>query len=138
MNQAIDMAKQAIYTFTHGMDTANWDLAVSPLQDHIDVDYAAVGGPKAAMSRQAVREFLNGLLGKPDLLVQTAISQVMPVPAQPGEFIAYYSARHFRGPVGAAEKFSVFGWYHFAMTNGKVSSLTVEVLGMEGSPGVLA
>ena len=133
-----EQAAAAIYTYTFGMDTSDWELATSRFAEQIDVDYSAVGAPKSTMSRTQFREFLAGLLGKPDLRVHSAVAQVFGHPAAPGEFIAYYSVRHYRGPAESAAKFAVFGWYRFRLTEGRISTLKVEVSATEGSPAALA
>jgi SnoaL-like domain len=138
MNTDLVKAIEAIQTYTYGMDTNDWGLAASVLADNTYIDYAAVGGPRGEMTRQEIAQFLSTLLGKADLKVHTAIAQVFNNPQQAGEYIAYYSVRHYRGQLGAAAKFAVFGWYRYSLKAGKVATLSVHVSAMEGDSTVLA
>lgn len=137
MNTLLQEAAEAIYAYTYGMDTGNWQYATSRFAESVEVDYRQVGAPKARMSRQELQSFLQGLLGKAGLRVHTAISQVFASPTNADEFIAYYSVRHYKGALGQAETFFVFGWYTYRLQNGKVTSLTINVQAMEGNPAVL-
>lgn len=119
------------------MDTADWKLATSYFADRIVIDYSAVGMSSGEMDKSELRDFLKQLLGKPNLRVHTAISQVLMNPANDAEFIAYYSVRHYKGEVGKAENFSVFGRYSFELTDGLINSLKINVQAMEGNPSVL-
>ena len=138
MSETIQQAMTAIYAYTFGMDTGNWELAVSHFAEQVDIDYSAVGMSKGQMSTSELQDFLRQLLGKSDLRVHTAISQVLENPASPAEFIAYYSVKHFKGQLGQAETFFVYGWYTYRLQNGRVMSLTINVTAMEGNPAVLA
>ena len=138
MNAQTDQAENAIFTYAYGMDTGDWPLAVSCMANEVDVDYTAVGMPGGRMSRQQLATFLEGLLGKPELKVHTSVSQVLPHPVNPSEFVAYYSVRHFKGEIGKADRFFVFGWYSFVMNGEQIVSLKINVSAMEGEPGVLA
>lgn len=131
-------AAAAIYTYAFGVDTADWELATSRFDEQIRIDYSAVGAPKGMMSRSQLREFLAGLVGKPELRVHTAVAQVFEHPAVPGDFIAYYSVRHYRGPAEKATKFAVFGWYRFQLAGERISALKIEVSATEGDPTALA
>lgn len=137
MNSDIEIAYTAIFAYTYGMDTANWDLAVSEFAGDIDVDYSAVGAPKGKMTKPQLRDFLQGLLGKDKLKVHTAISQVFRNPEEANQYIAYYSVRHYKGDLGQAAKFAVYGWYSYSLQQGKIVSLTINVTAMEGDPAVL-
>ena len=126
-------ATAAIFVYTFGMDTTHWELATSRFAEQIEIDFSIVGGPKETMSRARFQEFLVGRLGKADLHVHTALNQVLEDPTSPGEFIAYYSARHYRGPAASAAKFEVFGWYRFRLNGaGLISALKIEVTASEG------
>lgn len=131
-------ATTAIYAYTYGMDTANWDLAVSPFTPTVDVDYSAVGAPKATMTQAELKQFLQGLLGKEGLRVHTAIAQVFPDPEDDTQFLAYYSVRHYRDQPGHTLKFAVFGWYRYQLHEGKISHLSIQVSAIEGDPATLA
>lgn len=138
MSERLEQAKQAIYFYTFGMDTADWELATSYFADEITVDYSAVGMSSGKMEKSQLRDFIKKLLGKPNLRVHTAISQVLAAPASDSEFIAYYSVRHYKGEIGKAENFSVFGWYSFELTDGLLTSLKINVQATEGNPAVLS
>jgi hypothetical protein len=138
MGTGLELALNAIFAYAYGMDTANWELAVSQFAETANVDYSAVGMTKAAMTKSQIRTFLQGLLDKDKLKVHTAISQVFSDPAKAGHYIAYYSVRHYKGDPGQALKFAVFGWYSYALEQGKIVSLVINVSAMEGDPAVLA
>lgn len=131
-------AASAIGRYAYGMDTNEWERATSVYADEVDIDYRQVGAMQGRMTRTDVATFLQGLLGKSDLRVHTAISQVLEHPSDAGRFIAYYSVRHDKGAIGSAEKFALFGWYDFEMADEQITSLTVDVSATEGNPGVLA
>jgi hypothetical protein len=138
MNNALQKATEAIVAYAFGMDTADWDMAVSRFADSIAIDYSAVGMVMAQMSKQDLKAFLQNLLEKPELRVHTAISQVLENPRKPSEFIAYYSVRHYKGQLGQATQFAVFGWYSFTLQNDVVVSLKINVAALEGDSSVLA
>lgn len=138
MSNSLQRATEAIYLYTFGMDTADWDTAVSAFAESIEIDYSAVGMVQAQITKQEFKAFLQELLEKPDLRVHTAISQVLENPRKPSEFIAYYSVRHYKGQPGQATKFAVFGWYSFTLQNDLVTSLKINVTALEGDPSVLA
>ena len=94
MNNELHKTVDAINLYTFGMDKRNWSLAVSKFSDTVDVDYSAVGAPKGIMTRGELQHFLQHLLGKDELRVHTAVSQVLVNPSDPTELIAYYSVRH--------------------------------------------
>jgi hypothetical protein len=138
MSNLLQKATEAIFLYTFGMDTADWDTAVSGFAESIEIDYSAVGMVQAQMTKQDLKDFLQKLLEKPDLRVHTAISQVLENPRKSSEFIAYYSVRHYKGQPGQAAKFVVFGWYSFTLQNNLVASLKINVTALEGDPSVLA
>ena len=128
-------ATTAIFIYTFGMDTANGELATSRFAEQVEIDFSVVNGPKTTLSRAQFRDFVAARLGKADMRVHTAINQVLEDPTSPGEFVAYYSARHYRGPATSAAKFEVFGWYRFRLAAaGLVSALRIEVSASEGDP----
>lgn len=137
MDTLLQEATTAIYAYTYGMDTSNWHYATCYFASEVEVDYRQVGAPQAKMTTLELQNFLRGLLGKPDLRVHTAISQVLTNPVDPTEFIAYYSVRHYKGVLGQAETFFVFGWYTYRLRNGLITNLTINVQAMEGNPAVL-
>ncbi len=137
MDTKLQEAVDAINSYTFGMDTSDWELAVSRFADMVDVDYSAVGAPKSQMSQQQLQAFLQGLLGRENLRVHTSVSQVFQNPANSSEFIAYYSVRHYKGEIGQATKFAVFGWYSYRMRAGLIDAFTINVSAMEGDPSVL-
>lgn len=138
MENKTEQAKRSIYTYAFGMDTSDWKLATTYFADEIAIDYRAVGMTSGTMKKSELQDFLKQLLGKPELRVHTAISQVLANPADDAEFIAYYTVRHYKGEIGKAENFSVFGWYSFALTDGLITSLKINVQAMEGNPAVLS
>ncbi|MDP9086305.1 MAG: nuclear transport factor 2 family protein, partial [Pseudomonadota bacterium] len=79
-----DPAAQAIYRYAHGMDRKRFDEAAAVFADGAEIDYSAVGGPKARMSRSELQVFLTGLLGRSELSVHTAVAQVLPGAGKPG------------------------------------------------------
>ena len=137
MSNSLQKATEAIFAYTFGMDTADWDVAVSRFTEPIEIDYSAVGMVQAQMTKPELKVFLQELLEKPDLRVHTAISQVLENPKKPSEFIAYYSVRHYKGQLGQATKFAVFGWYSFTLQNDLIVSLKINVTALEGDPSVL-
>ncbi|WP_046242637.1 nuclear transport factor 2 family protein [Hymenobacter terrenus] len=134
MSIALQEATNAIQAYTYGMDSNQYELATRPFAPLIDADYSQVGALKGHLSKQELQSFLRNVLDNPALRVHTAISQVFENPDDPTEFIAYFSARHFRGAVGQAEAFSVYGWYSYRLEAGKIVALTVNVQAMEGNP----
>ncbi|MBW4695825.1 MAG: nuclear transport factor 2 family protein [Lyngbya sp. HA4199-MV5] len=137
MSNSLQKATEAIFAYTFGMDTADWDVAVNKFAESIDIDYSAVGMMQAQITKLELKAFLQELLEKPDLRVHTAISQVLENPRKPSEFIAYYSVRHYRGQMGQAAKFAVFGWYSFMLQSDLIVSLKINVIALEGDPSVL-
>lgn len=135
---AIEEAKQAICLYAFGMDTNNWALAAAGFAEEISIDYSAVGMQSGKMGKSQLTEFLRQLLGKPDLRVHTAISQVLASPVADNEFIAYYSVRHYKGQIGNAVNFSVYGWYSFEMAQGLITALKINVQATEGDPTILS
>ena len=138
MKTLLQQATEAIYAYTYGMDTGNWVYAASRFATEIDVDYSQVGASKGKMTNQELQQFLKQLLGKPDLRVHTAISQIVENPKDPAEFIAYYSVRHYKGELGKAKNFLVFGWYSYRLEDGLIRTLTINVQAMEGNPALLS
>jgi hypothetical protein len=74
MSDSLQRATEAMFLYTFGMDTADWDIAVSRFAESIEIDYSAVGMVQAQMTKQELKAFLQRLLGRPDLRVHTAIS----------------------------------------------------------------
>lgn len=138
MTDPLQVATKSIFSYAYGMDTGDWELALAGLGEAVDVDYSSVGGPKARMTKQDLKGFLHQLLGKPDLRVHTAVSQVFENPKKPSNFVAYYSVRHYKGQLGQAIKFAVFGWYDFTVQDDLIVSLNVNVTALEGDSAVLA
>ena len=138
METAMQTSEAAIFAYTYGMDTGNWDYAVSHFADEVEVDYSAVGMTQARMSKAQLSAFLAQLLGKPNLHVHTAVSQVFASSPANTDFVAYYSVRHYKGELGKAEKFAVFGWYTFHLHQERIDAIKIHVSAMEGNPAVLA
>lgn len=138
MADQIDGARRAIGTYAHSMDAGRFDRAAGVLTTTPTIDYAEVGGPKAAMRRDEVEQFLTALLRKPNLSVHTAIHQVLESEDQPNAFIAYYTVRHFHREGDQQTHFSIVGWYEFQMEEDLISSLSIRTQAMEGDPGILA
>ncbi len=138
MSATIESASSAIFAYTYGMDTKSWDLALSQFTDTVYIDYSAVSGPKAKLTKDSLRKYLQGLLDKEGLKVHTAISQVLPEPEDATLFLAYYSVRHYKTTQGTALKFALFGWYRYRLEESKISSLSIHVVAVEGDPSVLA
>lgn len=134
----VEEAGRAIGRYAYGMDTGDWTYATGVFADDVDIDYRQVGAMQARMGPAEIAHFLEGLLEKPDLRVHTAIGQVLDHPQGGGRFIAYYSVQHYKGPIGSADRFALFGWYDFRMADDGITSLTVNVAATEGSPAVLA
>ncbi len=138
MSGTLQKATELISFYTFGMDTGDWELATKGFADSVEVDYSAVGAPKGQMTKVALKDFLLQLLGKNDLRVHTAISQIFENPKEPQEYIAYYSVRHYKGQLGQGNKFAVFGWYSYKLHDNLIVSLKINVSAMEGDPTVLA
>ncbi len=134
----LQQASEVMGRYAYGMDTSDWAYATSVYADHVDIDYRQVGAMQARMSRVEIADFLQGLLGKPDLRVHTAIHQVVALAGEPDRFIAYYSVRHYKGAIGSAGKFALFGWYEFEMRDDAIIAIAVNVSATEGDAAVLA
>jgi hypothetical protein len=137
LSSLLENAVEAISVFCYGMDTSDWSLATSRVAESVDLDYSQVGLTKATMSNSEVRSFLVRLLGKPELRVHTAISQVLRNPSDDSEFIAYCSVKHFKGALGQARTFFIYGWYTFRLEAGKISTFAINVQAIEGDATVL-
>jgi hypothetical protein len=66
MSDSLQRATEAIFAYTFGMDTSDWDTAVSGCADSIEIDYSAVGMLHAQMTKQELKVFLQKLLEKVD------------------------------------------------------------------------
>lgn len=132
-----EAAAQAIATYALGMDMKDFELATSVFTDRIDIDYSSVGGPARTLERGELADFLRGLLGEPQLAVHTSIGQVLADPRHASSIIAYYSVRHYRGEIGVAECFVLFGWYEFEMREQAIARLKIAVTAIEGDKTML-
>ena len=138
LNESLQKATDAIFAYTLGIYTADWDTAVSGFAELVEVIYTTEGMIPVKMRKQELKAFLQELHEIPDSRVHSSISQVFESPLNPSEFFAYYSIRQFKEHPGLYDKSKAFGFFSFTIRNDVVVSLKINVSALEGESSVLA